>query len=202
MISLVLISFSSFLSAPSLYDRVYLVIYLYYSLDFGKILIPPVPDKLSAFILKVHAERINLNNLFLTYLGMSDQFNLNGSSIICPDCASTKRLGVRYPCMSHPKIDQSSYLSYPESDFLYAFVLSGDKIRLIEFHGSLDDDNIRCSLVVRRLDDSLVYNVLSYCWGDQNSKYTITCNGSYLEVGHNLYMAMRRIRRDNCTELL
>jgi hypothetical protein len=27
--------------------------YLYYSLDFGKILMPPVPDELSAFIPKV-----------------------------------------------------------------------------------------------------------------------------------------------------
>jgi hypothetical protein len=133
---------------------------------------------------------------------MSDQFNLNGSSIICPECASTKRLRVCYPCMSHPRIDQNSYLSFPESDFLYASVLSGDEIRLIEFHGSPDDDNIRCSLVVRRLDDSLVYNALSYCWGDQNSKRAITCNGSHLEVGHNLYMAMRQIRRDNRTELL
>lgn len=104
--------------------------------------------------------------------------------------------------MSHPGIDKNSYILLPEGDFLYASVLSGDEIRLIEFHGSPDDDDIRCSLVVRPLDDSLVYNALSYSWGDQSSKRTITCNGSHLEVGHNLFMAMRQIRRDNRTELL
>lgn len=133
---------------------------------------------------------------------MADWPNLNGSSIICPECAGTKKLRSCYPCMLHSGIDQNSYLSFPKGDFLYASALSGDEIRLIEFHGSRDDDDIRCSLVVRHLDDSLVYNALSYCWASQNSKCAITCNSSHLEVGHNLYMAMRQIRRDNRTELL
>jgi hypothetical protein len=55
---------------------------------------------------------------------------------------------------------------------------------------------IRCQLKLFRLDDvSLtVYEPLSYCWGDQKKKVSITLDDADFTVGANLHAALCRLR--------
>ena len=56
--------------------------------------------------------------------------------------------------------------------------------------------------MVKPLDKHVVYNALSYTWGEQQGNRTIFCNDKRLKIGENLHQALWRFRQDGRTELL
>jgi hypothetical protein len=85
--------------------------------------------------------------------------------------------------------------------YTYRPIRSGDSIRLIHLHHSLDDSApITISIFCARLSDAkLKYEALSYNWGSQYSKQTVFCRNppSVLEATQNCYSALRRLRSDS-----
>lgn len=120
---------------------------------------------------------------------------------LCAECALGKRLKVSPPCPSHSNgkyVDQSSL----PNAYLYDLTLSGNKIRLLRLEPGSGNDVIRCSLVVKSLDQDIVYNALSYAWGDSSMKQTIICDKKQLKITQSLYTALWQLREDGRIQLL
>jgi hypothetical protein len=50
------------------------------------------------------------------------------------------------------------------------------------------------NLIEVPLSDHLLYEAISYCWGDPKDKSIVTCNGHTLPVPRNLEVALRNMR--------
>lgn len=80
------------------------------------------------------------------------------------------------------------------------------EIRLLSVEpGSSDDDEIRCSLSVRRFDPRWIktiatgdagfeYNAISYTWGEQHRSHRIWIDSKWLLVTHNCRYALWQAR--------
>ena len=108
--------------------------------------------------------------------------------------------------MSQPMISPTMSGSEPLhtvnlAKYTYRPMRSGDSIRLIHLHHSVDDSApITISIFRARLSDAkLKYEALSYTWGNQYSKQTVFCRNppSVLKVTQNCYSALRRLRSDS-----
>lgn len=101
--------------------------------------------------------------------------------------------------------------------FAYDPLPTATSIRLVELHPEKFESvfdiyaPLRCSLVVRDLDDAPIYDALSYSWGSPVAVYSsagevssdaawaapafdIICNGMPLSVTTNLYTALLSLR--------
>jgi Heterokaryon incompatibility protein (HET) len=67
-------------------------------------------------------------------------------------------------------------------------------IRLLTILPRDDDDEIKCELSPCRLDESLVYNALSYVWGNTKVCKRILLDGCSFPVTTNLYAGLYRLR--------
>jgi hypothetical protein len=90
----------------------------------------------------------------------------------------------------------------PADLYRYDLALSGRTIRLLQLEAGRGDDQIRCRLVVKPLGNHVIYNALSYTWGEQKENRTIFCDEKRLKIGENLYQALWQLRQDGRTELL
>jgi len=88
--------------------------------------------------------------------------------------------------------------------YVYDSVLSERTIRLLQLEAGSGDDPMRCRLVVKLLDNYryVVYNALSYTWGELKENRVIYCDDKCLKIGENLYQALWQLRQDGRTELL
>src|SRR3569833_641762 len=75
--------------------------------------------------------------------------------------------------------------------------LSRREFRLLSLQPGRWDDPIFCSLRKASLDDSPVYDALSYVWGDLSVCDTVHVNNSQVPVTANLFDALRRLRDDS-----
>ena len=89
-----------------------------------------------------------------------------------------------------------------ESAFRYERSLQGREIRLIQLTSPEHGDEIRCSLVYKALNADIIYNALSYVWGDPLDKRQVICNGMACMITVNLFNALTRIRRTHAGVLL
>ena len=87
----------------------------------------------------------------------------------------------------------------PVDTYRYS-ALVGRTIRLLTLEVGSGDDPLHCSISVEQLDKSVIYNALSYTWGDEAPKHTISCDDQRLEITENLHSALRQIREDGRTE--
>ncbi|KAF2182954.1 hypothetical protein K469DRAFT_584513, partial [Zopfia rhizophila CBS 207.26] len=85
---------------------------------------------------------------------------------------------------------------------IYSSVLSKDEMRLIEIGPGSGDDDIKCRLLVTRRETLPVYRALSYVWGTSSAKRRILCNDIPVDIGENLFQALRQLREDDHNELL
>lgn len=69
------------------------------------------------------------------------------------------------------------------------------EIRLLRLSPGTWDHPIECSLQVVSLDDEPTYESLSYAWGNKSKLKTIHLNGKPFEVTRNLWIALRRLRK-------
>ncbi|KAH0565750.1 hypothetical protein GP486_000847 [Trichoglossum hirsutum] len=68
-------------------------------------------------------------------------------------------------------------------------------IRLLELLPGTETDPINSILTEVELSQNLVYEAVSYCWGDPDDGAIITCNEQDLIVPKNLAVAFRNMRR-------
>ncbi|EXL40291.1 hypothetical protein FOCG_17179 [Fusarium oxysporum f. sp. radicis-lycopersici 26381] len=77
-------------------------------------------------------------------------------------------------------------------------------IRLLKlFQAKNINDPIKCRLDVFELGEHLPpYEALSYCWGGNDQRREISCNGECFKTTENLFLAMAHLRNDNADRLL
>ena len=71
------------------------------------------------------------------------------------------------------------------------------EIRLLTLCPGVFEQEIQCKLRVLSLDQHLNYVALSYCWGDQNNRGTISINEQNISVTMSLATALRYVRRND-----
>ncbi|KAF2011925.1 HET-domain-containing protein, partial [Aaosphaeria arxii CBS 175.79] len=73
---------------------------------------------------------------------------------------------------------------------------SADTIRVLYFENfKKHSEPIRCRLVHVEFGQRPKYNALSYTWGDESTKYDIYVDGQKVQVGFNLFDALKSLRR-------
>ncbi|KAF7187006.1 Heterokaryon incompatibility protein 6, OR allele [Pseudocercospora fuligena] len=75
-------------------------------------------------------------------------------------------------------------------------------IRLLKLLPGQNDDPIACKLVRSTLVGSPPYDALSYTWGDASERRPIQVNDVEVLVTTNLELALRALRRPNCSRVL
>lgn len=105
---------------------------------------------------------------------------------------------VRHRIKRAPKLldDATSPLPYRQLD------LKSRQIRILHLLPGNREDPIRCMLDTALLDDSPVYEALSYAWGDPLDCHFIELDGRRKSVTVNLYHALRRLRYPGCERRL
>ncbi|KAL9601236.1 MAG: hypothetical protein Q9219_002641 [cf. Caloplaca sp. 3 TL-2023] len=89
-----------------------------------------------------------------------------------------------------------------KTEYLCPRQLSGDEIRLLQVELALTG-RIKCRLVIKTLDEAMAkYSALSYVWGEQSNKTTITCDNQPLRVTQNLNQALLQYRKKGWSQLL
>ncbi|KAK4158650.1 heterokaryon incompatibility protein-domain-containing protein, partial [Cladorrhinum sp. PSN259] len=79
---------------------------------------------------------------------------------------------------------------------------SKPQIRLLTVHPGGFDDEIKCSLHLTSLDETIAFTALSYVWGDPSICEPIIVNGSVVSVTVNLKAALRRLRQEENPQVL
>ena len=69
------------------------------------------------------------------------------------------------------------------------------EIRLLTLCPGPFQQEIHCKLRIFSLNQDLKYVALSYCWGDQNDRDTISVNGQKITVTRSLATALKYMRR-------
>ncbi len=74
--------------------------------------------------------------------------------------------------------------------------LKNDEIRLVVLHAGVGDAPIRASIRHALAGDkAVVYDALSYCWGDGETKSLIVLDSCDFEVGEDLKSALLHLRK-------
>lgn len=82
-----------------------------------------------------------------------------------------------------------------DTNLYESLVLSDNDIRLVHLNPSQDErSHVVCSLTKVSLNDSPVYDALSYCWGDPTDRMSIKVNGRDFKVTSNLFSALKTLR--------
>lgn len=71
------------------------------------------------------------------------------------------------------------------------------EIRLLTLCPGAFEQEIQCKLRIVSLDQPLKYVALSYCWGDQKIRDTISINEHRISVTKSLATALRYMRRND-----
>src|SRR2546423_8554364 len=93
--------------------------------------------------------------------------------------------------------DEVRKLTNPAPNELYHHQALQQKgwFRLLVIEPSPDpDEKISCSLLHRPLTQEMLYEALSYTWGEENAEYPIFIDGGVFRVRRNLYCALRELR--------
>ncbi|KAF2034958.1 hypothetical protein EK21DRAFT_55245, partial [Setomelanomma holmii] len=68
------------------------------------------------------------------------------------------------------------------------------QFRLLHLHSATVDAPLCCHLSISSLDSVCDYEALSYVWGSASDKYFVSCNGEDIEIGQNLFYALKNLR--------
>ncbi|KAI1165991.1 heterokaryon incompatibility protein-domain-containing protein [Nemania serpens] len=68
------------------------------------------------------------------------------------------------------------------------------QIRLVTLNAGSWSDELECTVHIVSFDDQLVFETLSYVWGNPHVLKRISLNGQNVEITENLWLAMRRLR--------
>ncbi|KIM99807.1 hypothetical protein OIDMADRAFT_181179 [Oidiodendron maius Zn] len=76
------------------------------------------------------------------------------------------------------------------------------EVRLLRLQPASFGGPIYCTIAAWSLDKDLVYNALSYVWGDPTVRLPIKLNGQPITITKNLENALRHIRRRDTVQIL
>ena len=88
------------------------------------------------------------------------------------------------------------------NSFQYKPLETPASIRLLCLRPGNDPQPLFCYLIQVSLDDSPLYNAVSYTWGDAASKQTILCDGYLVQITSNLYDAIQLCRLQDVEHVL
>jgi hypothetical protein len=80
-------------------------------------------------------------------------------------------------------------LSRSETSFTYD-PLNGDQIRLLTVD-RLTRESAQCQLRTYSRSLAPEYDAITYCWGEDTTLATITCNGSNLRIRRSLFKSLK-----------
>ncbi|KAJ4371252.1 hypothetical protein N0V83_004469 [Neocucurbitaria cava] len=87
--------------------------------------------------------------------------------------------------------------------FVYKPLLQPRSIRLLHLHPAPWDEPVRCSLVLADIgNELLVYEAISYAWGDATDRKSVICDGSDVSVTRSLFEALQRFRHEDTIRVL
>lgn len=61
--------------------------------------------------------------------------------------------------------------------YAYQKLKTPTSIRLVALQPGAEDDELRCHLIDADLNTNVIYEAVSYVWGDETNKDKIICNG-------------------------
>lgn len=68
--------------------------------------------------------------------------------------------------------------------------------------GSSEEDPIETELFVISLQSAVQFTNISFVWGQPDPRIAVLCNGHVVDVGPNLHLCLRELRRRQYTQLL
>ncbi|KAF5713700.1 het domain-containing protein [Fusarium globosum] len=71
--------------------------------------------------------------------------------------------------------------------------LGQNTIRLLRLHNEASLNAISGKLITVKIENAPAYHALSYCWGAEEHNIPIEINGGIINVGPNLYAAVKRL---------
>ncbi|KAF2651323.1 HET-domain-containing protein, partial [Lophiostoma macrostomum CBS 122681] len=70
-----------------------------------------------------------------------------------------------------------------------------ESFRILRLEPGARDAPIDCTLLTRNIHEpDLIYEAISYAWGDQSDRVSITCNGQHLSITQSLHGALAVFR--------
>jgi hypothetical protein len=77
---------------------------------------------------------------------------------------------------------------------IYQTLATPTSIRLLHLHAGTEDGKVHCSLSVHEFEEAPKYEALSYVWGQSGGTKTIWVDKVRLDIGENLFDALRQLR--------
>lgn len=90
----------------------------------------------------------------------------------------------------------------PYEYYTYEQLPPGNFIRCLVLHPSHGHAALECHLETVNLDDTPVYEAISYLWGSDQRTERISCNGKFAFITANLYSALHRFCQSSTPRLL
>jgi hypothetical protein len=94
--------------------------------------------------------------------------------------------------------------AHPLPSSVYKPFQPGEDIRLVEIHPGNAPADVRCSILHTNLNQAPQYEALSYTWGSNEDRQTISCgpDGATIDVTSNCKSSLRRLRRSTESRLV
>ncbi|KAF7555978.1 hypothetical protein G7046_g6420 [Stylonectria norvegica] len=149
--------------------------------------------------------------MYNTYVRVSRPFTAAGNYVwesVIPERVQKRRFDPNYKLKIYQKLAaerQFSAADKPGASEWYRYEpVQKRQIRLLTLRPGLEIDELRCSLSAHSLDaePSLVYEALSYTWGDPTHVNYITCDGKLIQITRNLSRALQRLRHETDDRVL
>lgn len=96
----------------------------------------------------------------------------------------------------------SSWANQPHSLQYQSLDMTGDGLRLLVLEPGPSSDPIRCKLYSTTFAERPLYSALSYTWGDQGETKYIEIDGRTMQIGKNLWTALRHLRHMSHSQTL
>lgn len=75
-------------------------------------------------------------------------------------------------------------------------------VRVFELQPGTGNCSLQGRLLSANLEESPVYEAVSYVWGSEDNKVVLDCDGIELRITQNLAQALRRFRLPNTSRVL
>ncbi|KAI0189064.1 heterokaryon incompatibility protein-domain-containing protein [Astrocystis sublimbata] len=79
-------------------------------------------------------------------------------------------------------------------EYEYAAITAPRAIRVMRLHPGLETDPIQISLEVTALDSAPNFESISYCWGTNQDRREVTCDGATLYITNSLFTGLAYFR--------
>ncbi|KAH7398652.1 heterokaryon incompatibility protein-domain-containing protein [Phaeosphaeria sp. MPI-PUGE-AT-0046c] len=86
--------------------------------------------------------------------------------------------------------------------YAYKSLLAGNSIRLLSLSPGSGDCPLEAQICIAKIEDGVIYEALSYVWGDSSLKKTLIVDGQSLLISDNLYSILLQLRQPETSRIL